>query len=55
LEIIVHLDSRDPLRVLEAELGRGAQAQRKSERIACIFGRQNSLRMQRRGYAEAFE
>ena len=42
LEVVGHLDPGDPLGVLEAELGRRAQPQRKSkrigERIAGIFG-----------------
>src|SRR5580704_8906203 len=57
-EIVRHLDRLDPLGVLVAELGRGAQPQRIAERIgqhvAGIFGGEDGLRMQRRRHVDAF-
>src|ERR1700730_16171623 len=56
-EIVRHLDGLDPLGVLVAELGRGAQSQRIAERIgqhgAGIFGGEDGLRMQRRRHVDA--
>src|SRR5580700_6837246 len=56
-EIVGHLDRLDPLGVLVAELGRGAQPQRIAERIgqrlAGIFGGKDGLRMQRRRHVNA--
>ena len=50
-------DGGDPLRILEAELGRGAQTKRKAERISDrrlrIFGREDRLRVQRSGHVDA--
>src|SRR5579862_5155278 len=56
-EIVGHLDRLDPLGILVAELGRGAQPQRIAERIgqggAGIFGGEDGLRMQRRRHVDA--
>src|SRR6202050_5533209 len=53
-EIVGHLDRLDPLGVLVAELGRGAQPQRIAEWIgkhmARIFRGENGLRVQRGGH-----
>src|SRR5580692_7408629 len=52
-----HFDGGDPFRILEAELGRRAQAQRKAERIGDrlprIFRCQDGLRMERRRHVDA--
>src|SRR5580704_2636032 len=57
-EVVRHFDGLDPLGVLVAELGRGAQPQRIAERIgqngAGIFGGEDGLRMQRRRHVDAF-
>jgi hypothetical protein len=56
-ERVGHLDGGDPLGVLEAELGGGAQAQREAERIgdrlARILCGEDGLRMQRARHVEA--
>ena len=57
-KFVGHFDRLDPFRVLVAELGRGAQPQRITERIADdlagIFGREDSLRMQCGRHIDAF-
>ena len=57
-ERVGDLDGRDPFRVLEAELRRGAQTQRESEGIgdglSRIFGGEDRLGMERRRHVEAF-
>src|SRR5258708_17820229 len=54
--LVGHLDGGDPLRVLETELRRGTQPQRKPERIRDrlpgIFRRQDRLWMQRRRHVD---
>src|SRR4051812_25969781 len=51
------LDAGDPFRILEPELGRRAQSQRKAERIgdrlARVLGGQDGLRMQCRRHVDA--
>src|SRR5262249_60500060 len=57
-EIVRHFDRLDPFRVLVADLGRGANPQRITERIADdlagIFGGENGLRMQRGRHIDTF-
>src|SRR5262249_25050403 len=57
-EFVGDFDYSDPLGVLVAELGRGAQPQRITKRIADdlagIFGGKNRLRMQRGRHVDAF-
>src|SRR5262249_33039999 len=57
-EIVGDFDRFDPFGVLVAKLGRGAQPQRITERIADdlagIFGGENGLRMQRGWHVDAF-
>jgi hypothetical protein len=54
--VVGHLDRGDPLGILEAELGRRAEAVGKSERVGDrllgVFGSEDCLRMQRDGHVE---